>query len=266
MNAAQQTAKQLSSVTFFEFRNILKSWRFITPLAITLGIFAMAFITGSDAARAHEYDPVEFLRAMVGSSALLLGIYAAVSSSDSLSSEYDKKTGLVLFTKPVSKYTIYSGKLLSRYLLGLIIISIYYVLAYLSCILICSHAPVTLGFSFLLSLLYLFAAISITMFFSSISPKSMVATMLSFMTLVVLTLFIQSITISSFEPWYSFSYSSGAIENIVSDRCTIFTLNGAGSYSTNEYIPETVISTIVMGIYGVFSTLFSAVFFRYRTL
>ena len=41
MNAAQQTAKQLSSVTFFEFRNILKSWRFIIPLAITLGIFAM---------------------------------------------------------------------------------------------------------------------------------------------------------------------------------------------------------------------------------
>ena len=266
MNVAQQTTKQLSSVVFFEFRNILKSWKFIIPLIITLGIFVMAFITGSNAARSHEYNPIEFLRAMVGSSSLLLGIYAAVSSSDSLSSEYDKKTGLILFTKPVSKYTIFSGKLLSRYLLGLIIVSIYYVMAYFSCISVCSYVPITLGLSFLLSVLYLFAAIGVAMFFSSISLKSMVAIMLSFMALVVLTIFIQSITISSFEPWYSLSYSSGAIENIVSDRYTIYTSNGADLYSTTEYIPETAISAIIMGIYGVFSTILAAVFFRYKNL
>lgn len=123
------------------------------------------------------------------------------------------------------------------------------------------YIPAVLWESFLLALLYLFAALGVCGLISSISPGSNVSFVVCLLLMVVALFYFQNVSFGT-EPWYVLGYDSRIIANHVMGVGTVFD----GSMSTTDYQPLLSTASVMMCTYGAVTSVVSATLFRYRQI
>jgi ABC-2 type transport system permease protein len=142
----------------------------------------------------------------VGPSLAALG--AVFFAGDAIAGEYESKTGFILFTNPIKKITLWTGKYLAGFIaVGLLIVFTYIIIA-ISLLVIYGEVPVEILESFGLCLLYASAVLSLTFFFSSISKGSMGATVMTLVFIWVLSGILESVLAFTGNPYW-FIISAG---------------------------------------------------------
>lgn len=247
---------RLIAVTVFEIRRILIGWRMPVCLLVALLLFIASIGTAMS-----EDDPRRFLYPLISSVVLLISLYSVVSFADNVSDEFEKGTGLVVLTLPISRYTLFAGKFIAAYIPGTVLTSVYYMASAIACIICCGEVPSTLWTSLLLALLYLFAALGICSLVSCLSPGSNVSFVVCLLLLVVALFYFLNVSFDT-EPWYVLGYESRIVSNHVLGVQTVFD----STMSTTDYQPLLSTATIMMSVYGVVTTAVAAVLFRYRQI
>ena len=205
------------------------------------------------------------LRPFVASASLVLAICATVMSTESLSEEFERRSGYITFTKPLSRNMLFAGKFLSGFLPSMVVLAFYYAVTFTVCAVLAGDVPSRAFSAIPLAVLYLVAVTGVCMLFSSLAPRGSMAMMVAFLLLVVLQIFMQNVGFES-EPWYSIGYESGILGDYVLGNQTEFSMDAAGNLYTSDYVPEPRIACAVMSVYAIISTLFAAFVFRYRNM
>ena len=150
---------------------------FLVLLAIIVFVIVAApYMFGS------ETDPVYFI--MMSSLVVLMA--STLFASISIVSEYEERTALIVFTRPIRKTSIFAGKAMACIVLTIAFTALYYVIAMLVSLFVEGSVSGDLLVSFGLACAYAFGTIGIAMFVSSIMKKGSTSTIITFVILAVI--------------------------------------------------------------------------------
>lgn len=102
---------------------------------------------------------------------ILVLLFATLFSSTSLVSEFEERTALILFTRPIKKSSILLGKLMASMVVGIIAVGIYYLVTAIISFIVAGGVASDLFVSFGLAVLYLFCMSGIALLISSVMKK-----------------------------------------------------------------------------------------------
>ena len=153
----------------------------------------------------------------VSSYLMLFG--ATLFSAGSLVSEFEERTSLLLFTKPIRKISIFLGKFLAAYVLNLMFLIMYYVIATVAVMVKFGTFTPEIFASIGYCAAYIFALTGIAMLFSALMKKSSSASILTFLFILlvpsIIGVIIQIVTISSGgdapDMWYILNSASQSV-------------------------------------------------------
>ncbi|HDP80497.1 MAG TPA: ABC transporter permease [Spirochaetes bacterium] len=149
----------------------------------------------------------------VGPTFAVLG--AVFFAGDAIAGEYENKTGFMLFTNPIKKITLWTGKYLAGYIAVTLLIIFTYIITVVSLLVIYGEVPFDTLKSWGLAQLYGAAVLSVTFFFSSISKGSMGATIITLVFIWVISGIVQSVLAFTGNPyWYLISAQGDSISMV----------------------------------------------------
>jgi ABC-2 type transport system permease protein len=270
-NRLPTSGQQVGTIVKFELLNYFRSRRFFILLGIALAIGAILTIVVAHYGLARiatdpvtgNVAPLPFYSTWWGASASILVFFSAVFfGGDAISGEFQNKTGYFLLSNPIRRSSIYVGKWFAALIASLIIIGIFTAITVANGIYYFGPSaglPWQFQESFVFTLVYLIAALGFTFFFSSVFKSSSMSILLTAILLLFGFSLIDTIvtTLANYEPWFTLSYGSGIIGNILTnpypahEATTHF--GRFSSTSFNASVPEGL--AIMLGYFIVTSVL-----------
>jgi len=168
----------------------------------------------------HDYASTAngFAASNLGFVNLLIILSGAIFAGDSISGEFENKTGLLLFSTPQRKSSIFIGKYIASLIATWLIVSLYYLITIMETASIYggSGISVEIAQSFLLALLYSTSIVSIVFFFSSIMKKTITSTLIGFFLLLMILPIITAVfTVAEVDPWFIITHNEGLVTDVL---------------------------------------------------
>lgn len=202
---------------------------------------------------------------------------ACLFFSGIICSEFDKKTGFIVFPK-INKYKLILGKYLGNLLIVSFIVTIYYfLLAFLGFFYYGGPINFRIFYSYGFALLYVITLSSFVTLFSSFLRSETITIIITLIILLIgLTIADQIITLvfrETFEPLYSISYLGNLITSILQNPFpdpryfeTSFTGMGSGFLFGSWITPSIEMGTTLLIAYIVVFFVLAALLFKRRQL
>ena len=258
---------QSFTVSKYELLMNLRGKKIFGMIAITVAIAGLNIgfseYFGKQGPQALEFDlasPISFVY-------FLIVIIAVIFGSSSISSEFNQKTGQILFSNPVSRTSIWVGKFFAAEIIAFSIIALYYsmIVSYAS---ISNEVPIQVLTSLLFSFVSATMLISIAFFTSSIFRGQTGAAVVIFALFVIVFPMTDNFTIllNQQEPWFMPTFSSGIITHVLTvpypsdDNLTNM------PFFVMAFIPKIETSLGVMASYIVVSSALSIFIFKRKEL
>ncbi len=183
---------------------------------------------------------------------MLIVISAALFAGDAVSSEFENKTGLLLFPTTQSRTSIFVGKYVAALLTTFLVVAVYYAVTAVEVAVIygAGEVPAKMAQSFGLALLYSASVVSLVFFFSSIMKRAISSTILAFVALIlVLPIMAQVLAFVDVEPWFIVTYSARLISEVLGIGDLGFGHGGMSPVSA--YTPDLSVGIANMTAYAV---------------
>ena len=237
-------------VTRYELLKHLRRRRVHAVLIITLLIGLLTIVVPLALRVSFPQQEKEWASAFFAVSSFLIIIAGTFFAGDAIASEFEHKTGYIIFTNPVKRASLVTGKFLAALISALLTIGVYYVIGAGAMLGIYGTVPVEVAASLAYSILYLCCVLGFTFLFSALLKGSMGATLLSFfMFLLIFSGVSSAITLAGVEPWFIPTYASGMITQVISpQKDYVQTIQGLKIYA---FFPKFPISIIVLVVYFV---------------
>lgn len=204
--------EKLKVVTKYELLKQYRRKRFYGALAITVLaiVLTIGLYQGLDLPAKmgipdqlmDQYGAEIF--AMFATSMSAMAILAAVFfAGDAIASEFEGKTGYILFPNPVKRTTIVVGKYLACFIATAIIIAIAYLISVGALLVFYGTVPVGILGSLAIALMLGCMMISMAFAFSSVLKGGMGATIATLLTyMVVFSVISMSLSYAGYDPWF----------------------------------------------------------------
>ena len=204
--------KQYQTVVRYELLKYLRSRRLMALLIILVLIIGL--ILGLPPALGAEYPlgALEFSQWFVNFAEILVLLCFTFFGADAVVSEFQQKTGYVLFPNPLRREIILLGKFTASFLSAGLIISIFYGVVMISVGLNNHSIPGEIVLSFLFCVIYLMAGMAVAYLFSSLMKSVALAYVLVFFFFFMIMDIIDVMFMAArVTPWASLTFSSGII-------------------------------------------------------
>jgi ABC-2 type transport system permease protein len=217
MGVIPRTWQQVFKLTRFQFRDYLRSRRFILMLSIVavIGVILTAIIGYYRPADLLLNASVYYGTVWGGGVGIVIVFAGIIFGGDALAGEFQNKTGYFLMSLPIRRSAIYVGKYIAALAAAFIAVVFFALIVIGNGIYYFGTADISYIFaeSFVLALVYLLALLGATFLFSSLFKTS------TYATLVVAILFIFGFTLLQevvaglvkIEPWFIISYAQSVI-------------------------------------------------------
>jgi ABC-2 type transport system permease protein len=193
----------------FELKKYQRSKRLLIVTLLAIAVPLIVYVIPEIADFSIQVNT--FIATNLGFLNVLIVISAALFAGDAISSEFEKKTGLLLFPTTQSRSSIFLGKYLASVIATFLVVTLYTVIAILAIIMAysVSDIPSELGKAYLIALLYSTSAVSVVYFFSSILKSTISSTILGFVLLMMVFPVIEGVLqMVDVEPWFVVTYSA----------------------------------------------------------
>ena len=177
-----------------------------------------------------------------------------------MSSEFEKKTGLLLFPTPQRRTSIFVGKYIAALMVSFLVVSLYYFVTVLEIVEIygVSEIPAELTKSYFVALLFVASAVSMVYFFSCVFKRTVTSKLFGFFFLLLIMPTIANVLlVVDFEPWFLVTYSAGLITCVLGFEKEIH--GPTEDYISGGYQPDLFVGTLVMTAYVIIFFLISIV-------
>jgi len=250
----------------FELQKHLKRRRLLIVAAIAVLIPLFFYISPPD-------NSSQFASTSLGFINILIAVAAAMFAGDAVSGEFENKIALVSFPTPQSRLSIFVGKYVASLLATFMTIVLFYLtmLAQISQLYSIDALPVELWQSLGIALIYATSAVSIVFFLSSVLKRSTSATILGFVSLMmILPVISMVLSRASVEPWFIVTYSAGLISNVVGEGAIIMEpgrgIMGPGRETVSSFEPALGTGIIIMLAYTVLGFISSMIFVNRKSV
>jgi ABC-type transport system involved in multi-copper enzyme maturation permease subunit len=237
-----------------------------TLAAVILGLVFLGDISGTSASN-FSYLIISF--GEVGYFGLIAGVFF---SGDAISSEFEHKTGYLMFLNPVTRTTLLVGKYLSSCIACMLVVTMPYFIVSLGVTLIYGELPAGLLLSYLFAVFYACTVASLTFVFSALFRGSMGASILPFLLIFfVFPVIMAVIMIAGIEPIIFINYGAQIAQNILlnpypPNRLTLPIGSGGLVITVTEFYATVAEGIIIMGSYMVIGLILSALITRRRQM
>jgi ABC-type transport system involved in multi-copper enzyme maturation permease subunit len=231
----------------FELLKHLKRRRLIIVAALAIVVPLIFYVKVPDTASEFADEVLTFVN-------ILIVISAAMFAGDAVSSEFERKTHLLLFPTPQRRGTIFAGKFLAAVLATFLVVLLYYVTLTLQTAQLFGwgEIPREVAKSFLVSLIYVLAAVSVVYFFSAVLKRSISSTIVGFLSLImvlpIISFILQRV---NQEPWFIVTYSANLTTDVLGVSGNPLFGPGNGPPSLPEFTPKFGVGIAVMIAYTV---------------
>lgn len=210
--------EKLGIVIRYEYLKHFRRKRLYIVLGIALLVEALVLILVPILMEQGYPKDALSMAALLSAGPSLAVIGAVFFAGDAIAGEYESKTGFLLFTNPVKRLILWTGKYLAGFIATAILVVFSYVIITIALLAIYQQVPVELLKSFGLCLLYAAAVLSVTFLFSSLSKGSMGATVMTLLFIFVVCGILQSILMATGNPnWYILSTGGDSITAVLTD-------------------------------------------------
>ena len=210
--------RQASIVCRYEVLKFFSGKKIFIYLALVVAVFVILTVVAAvygDADESVQDDTSSFFSFVT----LFLLVGATLFSSVTLVSEFEERTALTLFTKPVHKISIFAGKFVAAYLLNVAVMFVYTILVIIAVAILKHGFAPEIFVAFGYCMLYAFALTGIAIFFSALMKKSSSASIMTFLfillipDLIAVIILAASIVDSLDEFWYILDMAANAMIN-----------------------------------------------------
>ena len=263
--------RQVGTVVKYDVLKYLRSRRLLGMIAIEalvlLLITALPPLLGNSYARTAD----AFINSYSSFVSTLIIIGATLFAGDAIVSEFQGRTGYLLFPNPVRRWTFLAGKFIASTGVMFFVLIIYYGVA-LALGLVITGGFSTLGVeSLLIAMVYSLAALAIGYLISSIMKGSTGSLILTFaLFLFIFSIVTNVLSLGKVDPWFIVSFAGQTIGDITQVPYPTggSSTGGVGRspLSAGEYVPDVGVSVMVMVVYAVAALLLSYYFFQRREM
>lgn len=151
---------------------------------------------------------------------LLIILAATLFASVTIVSEFEERTALILFTRPIKKTSIFLGKVIGCIVLEAVMIIAFYLGIAVVSFVVAGSVPGSLFISLGISLLYTIAASGVAIFISSVMKKGSTCAILTFVFLLLILPIISGVMTTVVDPWFMLDQASNSISTSIPEYVT----------------------------------------------
>lgn len=266
--------QQIVTVTRYDIFKHLRSRRLIGLLIIEIVLIVLLLLVPPLVGNPYPKDPAQFVSSITSTfTTILIVIAVTMFAADAISTEYQNRTGYLLFPNPVKKEAIYLGKFLSTFLIAVLAVTIWYWIPILAGLAVTGSISTLAIESYGLALLYAIAASSLGYLISSIMKGSIGAIVLTFFLLLMILPISDALvgTLGGVEPGYSLTYQAGTIDYIFQtpyphSETSVIEVPGGGNMTFHTFIPQVGVAVGVMIGYIIIANLVAIIIFKRREM
>jgi len=210
-----------------------------------------------------------FASGFVGFATLLIVICATFFGADAIVSEYQARTGYLIFPNPIRRTSLYLGKFGASMTAGILVITIFYAVTGILSFVFVSGLDKNFLLSFAFALEYLLAVMAMAYLISTLMKGTTGATVLTFFLFIMILPIVDSVgRFSASKPSWSVTFSAGVMSNILTSP---YPTDGISEFSRagitiHNYIPDPATAAIVILVYAVVAVAISMVLFRRKEM
>lgn len=264
---------QIYLIGRYEFLKHLRSKRLYGILALEILIIVLFLaippLTGHD----YKSDPASFAEDFYSFTWILLVICATLFAGDALVSEFQNRTGYLLFPNPVKKETIFLGKFMATVAITFAVVILYYLITSIAALVITGgvsdHTLASLG----LALLFAVSASAVGYLISSFMKGGTGALVFTFAFLFLILQIVDSVcSVALFKPNFSLSFMATAISCVMqtpypSDFIQVYPPPPAAPVvEVGIYFPDPSLAAVVAITYVVIALVVGLILFKRREM
>lgn len=265
--------KQTKTVIKYEVKKFLRNRRLYGLIIIEALVLLLITILPPLLGNEYPSDADSFINSYAAFVPIFVVIGATLFAGDAIVSEYQNRTGFLLFPTPMKKMTIFAGKFIASTGAMFFVLLIYYGVV-LSLGLAITGDISTLGVqSLLLAMLYSLSALSIGYLISATMKGSMGALILTFaLFLFIFSIISTALSVGNVDPWFIITHAAQTIQHITEVPYPVGTGSGtigdggAPGMPSTAFIPDVNTSIVVMIAYTVASLVLAYVVFKRREM
>ena len=213
-NGIVESSRQGYVVMKNEFKKFFSGKRmliFLAMIALLLAILTLApYLLGTKL----PDDPGRLSMGYIKMSPLIVLVAASLFASISIVSEYEERTALIIFTRPIRKVSIFGGKFMAAFLVNVAFTGLYYLITALISLVVAHGVDPDLYVSFGLAVAFAFGVSGIAILFSSFVKKASVATIFTFVTpLIILPAISMVLNMADMNASWMLDQAANAIAN-----------------------------------------------------
>jgi ABC-2 type transport system permease protein len=199
----------------------------------------------------------------------LIVICATFFGADAIVSEYQARTGYLIFPNPIRRVSLYMGKFGASMTAGIFVISVFYAATGILSLVSVSGLDKDFLLSFAFALEYLLAVMSIAYLISTLMKGTTGATVLTFFLFIMILPIVDSIgSISGFKASWSVTFSAGTISNILTSPYPTDSVRPIPEMGITlyNYYPDPAMAAVVMLAYALVAAAISILLFRRKEM
>lgn len=152
---------------------------------------------------------------------LMVILASTLFASYTIVSEFEERTALILFTRPIKKTTIFAGKFAACFVLEAVVIVAYYLIAMLVAFAVSGDIVSSILPSLAMALAYVFACSGIAMMISAFVKKGGTSAVVTFISiLLILPIISVAMSGSGIDTWFMLDTASNSIMTSIPEYVT----------------------------------------------
>ena len=258
---------QIKTVAKYEFLKFVRGKKIHAMLALGIAIPVLLILLPVFFDFPEPEDSEFYLSALLGPIFFIQVITVAFLGSGMIVSEFHDKTGYALFPNPINRTTLWFGKFIAAEIASFLIIAVYFGVISSATLYKFGELPNEIIFSLLFSFLVTSSLMCITFLASSIfrSPTSTLVIIILLFIIVLPMIDQLLIPLAEVKPWFSPSFSSGIVHNVLTVPYPIDLEEGQlprGPFDSARFVPYVTESILVQSMYLFVSGITSIAIFR----
>ena len=196
----------------FELQKHLRRRRLLIVVALAILMPLVFYIIPRAADADFAASASGFATIVFAFVSVLIVISAALFAGDTVSGEFEGKTGLLLFPTTQSRLSIFIGKYVAALLATVLVVTLYCGVTVIEMVAVygAGEIPAGMAQSYALALLYSASVVSVVFFLSSVLKRTISSTILGFVLMIMVLPILQNvISLVDVEPWFVLTYSAG---------------------------------------------------------
>ena len=263
--------KQVGTIVKYDILKYLRSSRLLGMIAIEALVLLLITVLPPLLGNSYAKTADGFINSYTSFVSTLIIVGATLFAGDAIVSEFQGRTGYLLFPNPVKRWTFLAGKFIASVGVMFFVLIIYYGIA-LSLGLAITGGFSTLGVeSLLIAMVYSVAALAIGYLISSIMKGSTGSLILTFaLFLFIFNIVVNVLSLGKVDPWFIITFAGQTIGDITqvpypSSGSSAGDV-GRSPLSAGAYVPDVGVSILVLVVYAVAALLLSYYFFQKREM